>query len=78
MIEIRSAEDIAVKAGGGFSFYLFKSFPLGIDLRAFVTALGASLFSFYSSYEGSDMGGTIIAQGWNLIWGIEIGARYGF
>lgn len=74
VVEIHSSIDLSLKAGGGFSYYLFQSMPFGIDLRAFIMVLGARMFGFYTPYGGSD----IIISGYNIIWGIEAGFRYRF
>jgi len=80
-IEIHSSLDLALKAGGGVSCYLPKILPLGINLRAFIMVLGTRVSGFYSPYGGfySSYGGSdIVLEGYNIIWGIELGLKYKF
>lgn len=79
-IKIHPSVDLTLKTGGGVSFYFTRNSPLGLNLRAFIMVLGASLFGFYSAYGGSNFvhGTDIVAQGVDIIWGIELGLRYRF
>lgn len=80
-IEIHSSLDLALKAGGGVSCYLPKILPLGFNLRAFIMVLGTRVSGFYSPYGGfySSYGGSdIVLEGYNIIWGIELGLKYRF
>lgn len=73
-IEIRSAGDLALKAGGGFTFNLPEILPLGFNIRAFLQVLGAQAYGYY--YPS---GGNITeVGGYNIIWGIDMGLRYRF
>lgn len=72
-IEIRSLIDLGLKAGAGLTFYFMpKILPLGIDLRTFIQVLGADVYGYYSPQDET----TLIAGGWNLIWGIGAGLKY--
>lgn len=70
-IEIRSAADLGLKAGGGLTFYLPKVLPLGFNIRAFIQVLGAQAYGYYST-----IGNVTEVGGWNIIWGIDLGLRY--
>lgn len=80
-MEIHSSLDLALKAGGGINCYFPRLFPLGINLRAFIMVLGTRVAGYYSAYGGfySSYGGSnIVLEGYNIIWGIELGFRYRF
>ncbi|NIO49742.1 MAG: outer membrane beta-barrel protein [Candidatus Aminicenantes bacterium] len=78
MIESRSTLDIGLKGGAGLSYYLPKILPLCFELRAFILILGSIGGGYYSQYIWEGGGSGPVVEGYNYIWGIDLGINYRF
>ncbi len=75
-LETVSEVDLGLKAGGGLTFNISKSLPIGLNIRAFVLVLGRE--TSYGIPTPNYFGGGIGEGGSNIIWGIDTGLKYSF
>ena len=75
-LETVSEVDLGLKVGGGLTFNISKSLPIGLNLRAFFLVLGRE--TTYGVPTPNYFGGGIGEGGSNIIWGIDTGLKYSF